>query len=54
MVYFQLLRIPVSQNSRVPGFYYFREYDGEKEFARMKAAGIFQSVRPDDSVGEGW
>ena len=32
----------------------FRTYDADKDYERMKKAGVFQSVRPDGSVGEGW
>lgn len=31
---------------------FYKTYDGEKDFERMKKAGVFQSVRPDGSVGE--
>ena len=31
-----------------------RNYNVQKDFDRMKTAGVFQSVNPDGSVGEGW
>lgn len=33
---------------------FYRTYDEKKDFERMKVAGVFHSVKPDGSVGEGW
>ncbi|KAK7115600.1 hypothetical protein V1264_001438 [Littorina saxatilis] len=31
---------------------FYKTYDAQKDFQRMKSAGVFQSVKPDGSVGE--
>ncbi|KAK7504071.1 hypothetical protein BaRGS_00004803 [Batillaria attramentaria] len=33
---------------------FYKNYDSQKDFERMVKAGMFTSVLPDGSVGEGW
>ncbi|KAK7101045.1 cytochrome c oxidase subunit 6C-1-like [Littorina saxatilis] len=33
---------------------FYKTYDAQKDFERMKLKGVFHSVNPDGSVGEGW
>ncbi|XP_076462384.1 cytochrome c oxidase subunit 6C-like [Babylonia areolata] len=41
-----------SRKARYAEFY--KTYDVQKDFERMKVGGVFHSVKPDGSVGEGW
>ncbi|XP_076440377.1 cytochrome c oxidase subunit 6C-1-like [Babylonia areolata] len=41
-----------SRKARYAEFY--KTYDAQKDFERMKVGGVFHSVNPDGSVGEGW
>ncbi|KAL8572531.1 hypothetical protein ACOMHN_019570 [Nucella lapillus] len=33
---------------------FYKTFDADKEFERLKAGGVLHSVNPDGSVGEGW